>query len=85
MMVEESVLNSIMLLDKCILKTVKLINELDGLEYEKIMNSNVINKINIVLKQIYNDRNYKNYRSAIRKCIFLQKYIRKEMGSLYEG
>ena len=51
-MVEETVLNSIMLLDKCILNKVRLINELDGMEYEKIMNSNVINKINIVLKQI---------------------------------
>ncbi len=85
MMIDESVLNSVILLDKCILEIVNLINNLDDLEYESIMNSNVIQRINLVLNQIYNDRNYKNYRSAIRKCIFLQKYIQKEMGSLYEG
>ena len=84
-MIDESVLNSVILLDKCILKIVDLINNLDDLEYESIMNSNIIQRINLVLNQIYNDRNYKNYRSAIRKCIFLQKYIQKEMGSLYEG
>jgi len=85
MMIDESVLNSEILLNKCILKIVDLINNLDDLEYESIMNSNVIQRINLVLNQIYSDRNYKNYRSAIRKCIFLQKYIQKEMGSLYEG
>ena len=85
MMIDESVLNSVMLLDKRILKIVELINDLEDLEYESIINSNVIQRINLVLNQIYSDRNYKNYRSAIRKCIFLQKYIQKEMGSLYEG
>lgn len=85
MMIDESVLNSIILLDKCILKTVELVNELEDFEYEKIMDSNVIQRINVVLEQIYEERNAQNYRSAIRKCIFLQKYIQKEMRSLYEG
>ena len=74
-MVDESVMNSIMLLDKCIAETVKIINALEAVEYENLFNSIAISRINIVLNQVYRDRVAKNYRSAIRKCIFLKKYI----------
>lgn len=78
-MVDESVWNSILLLDKCIAETVKEINKLEDVEYEKLINSIVIHRINILLNQVYRERTAKNYRSAFRKCIFLKKYVEKEM------
>lgn len=84
-MVEESALNSILLLDKCIAKTIHTINKLEDVEYKDIFNSNITNRVNILLNQVYRDRAEKNYRSAIRKCILLKKYIEKEMRSLDES
>ena len=84
-MVEESVLNSILLLDKCIAKTIDTINELEEVKYKNIINSNAIHRVNVLLNQVYRDRAEKNYRSAIRKCIFLKKYIEKEMRSSNES
>lgn len=84
-MVGESALNSILLLDKCIAKTIETINELEDVEYKNIINSNAAKRVNVLLNQIYRDRAEKNYRSAIRKCIFLKKYVEKEMRSSDEG
>lgn len=84
-MVEESALNSILLLDKCIAKTIDTINKLENVEYKDIMNLNTTNRINVLLNQVYKDRAKKNYRSAIRKCIFLKKYVEKEMRSSDES
>lgn len=84
-MVEESALNSILLLDKCIAKTAATINELEDVEYRNVINSNITNRVNVLLNQIYRDRAEKNYRSAIRKCIFLKKYVEKEMRSSDES
>ena len=84
-MVEESALNSILLLDKCIAKTIDTINKLEDVEYKNIINSNTTNRVNVLLNQVYKDRAEKNYRSAIRKCIFLKKYVEKEMRSLDES
>ena len=84
-MVEESALNSILLLDKCIAKTIDTINELEDVEYKNIINSNTTNRVNVLLNQVYKDRAEKNYRSAIRKCIFLKKYVEKEMRSSDES
>lgn len=84
-MVEETVLTSILLVDKLILCTIETINKLEDVEYKSIVNSNVINKANQLLNQVYKDRAEKNYRSALRKCIFLKKYIEKKMRSSDEG
>ena len=84
-MVEESALNSILLLDKYIAKTIGTINELEDAEYKSIINSNTTNRMNELLNQVYRDRAEKNYRSAIRKCIFLKKYVEKEMRSSDEN
>ena len=83
-MVKESALNSIFLLDKCIANTIESINELEDVKYENIINSNKITRVNVLLNQVYKDRADRNYRSAIRKCIFLKKYVEKEMRSSNE-
>lgn len=84
-MVEESALNSILLLDICIAKTIDKINELEDVKYKDIINSNTTNRVNVLLNQVYRDRAEKNYRSAIRKCILLKKYVEKEMRSSDES
>ena len=84
-MVEETVLTSILLVDKLIICTLETINKLEDVEYKNIVNSNITNKVNLLLNQVYKDRAEKNYRSALRKCIFLKKYIEKKMRSSDEG
>jgi len=85
MMVEEAVLTSILLVDKLIISTIETINKLEDVEYKSIVNSNVSNKANLLLNQVYKDRAEQNYRSALRKCIFLKKYVEKEMRSSDES
>ena len=79
MTVNETVLNSVMLLDKCILELLKTINKLESIEYESILYSSMNRRISVLLNQVYTDRAKQNYKSAFRKCIFLRKYIEKEM------
>lgn len=84
-MTNEKVLNSIMLLDKCLFELLNVVNELEDVKYQNIVCSAVGKRIEVIINQIYKDRTAKNYRSAIRKCIFLKKYLEKEMGLVYEG
>ncbi len=78
-MMEESVYNSVLLLDKCISSTIETINELEDIEYKSIVYSYKEKRINALLNQVYKDRDKKNYKEAIRKCIFLKKYVEREM------
>lgn len=84
-MVEDTVLTSILLVDKLIISTIETINQLEDVKYENIVNSNVINKANLLLNQVYDSRAKRNYRSTLRKCIFLKKYVEKEMRMLDEN
>ena len=79
-MTDEKVLNSILILDKCIAEVLDVVNELENTEYENIVCSVLGKRIEAMLNQIYKDRSVRNYRSAIRKCLFLKKYLEKEMG-----
>lgn len=84
-MANESVLDSIMILDKCFSEVLKIVNELEDVKYENIVCSATGMRIEVMINQIYKDRSIKNYKSAIRKCIFLKKYLEKEMGLDYES
>ncbi len=84
-MANEKILNSIMVLDKCISEVLQVMEELEDIKYRRIVCSTKGKRIEVIINQIYMDRSAKNYRSAIRKSIFLKKYLEKEMGLVHES
>lgn len=77
-MIKEGAQNSLLLLDTLLAKSVDEINELEDVKYEVVFDTKLMKKINVLLNQIYEDRSVSNFKSAIRKTIFLQKMIARE-------
>lgn len=81
-MMTQKMFDSILVLDKLLNRAYRQIDLLEAIENEKLITEGkpeILGRIDSMLEQIYRDRTAGNYKSAVRKCLFLKGYIQREL------